>query len=74
MADEHIPKLPPEAIIRLGQIDMALDEILRELDEYILQHEIDIDETDRAVFIHLIRLGYLKGWEDRYDDLTLGPE
>lgn len=66
MSDDHIPDLSPEQIIAIGEVDLAIEEILRSLDEY-LQENTDIDEVDRSVILHHVRMSYIQGYTDRHE-------
>ncbi len=66
MSDEHIPDLPPESIIELGEIDLAIEEVLRSLDEHLAEFEIELDEVDRAMLINHIRWSFIEGWTQRH--------
>lgn len=68
MTDElHFPDLPPEAIIQIGEVQLAIEQIIRELDDAV---EFD-DPNDRAIVIHLLSMSYIEGWVDRHNGKTL---
>ena len=68
---EHIPQLPPEVIIQIGEVDLAIEEVLRSLDEHL--DEMDIDLTDRSIILHHVRMAYIQGYQDRRDEGRLLP-
>lgn len=68
MADEHIPDLPDEAIIRIAEIDLAIEDTLRSLDEHF--EGLGLEEVDRAIIIHHVRLAYVQGWSDRHNEAS----
>lgn len=51
--DEHIPDLPEESILELAEIDVAIEDVLRSLDESLA--DMGIDEVDRSLIIHHVR-------------------
>lgn len=58
--DSHIPNVPPEVAVSFGEIDLAIEEVIRELDE-----AIDFeDEADRTIVLHFLRWAFLIGRED----------
>lgn len=66
MSDEHIPDLPAEAIFQIAEIDLAIEETLRSLDEHL--EGLGLEEVDRAIILHHVRLAYIKGYTDRHDE------
>lgn len=67
MTDERpLPNLPPEAIVKIGQVQLCIEGLIRELDE-----SVDLEEDDRAIVIVLLSLAYVQGWEDRSDGKSL---
>lgn len=67
MSDEHLPDLPPEAAIQLGEIDLAIEDVLRSLDEHLV--ELGLDDVDRSIIIHHVRWAYIQGWTDRHNEI-----
>lgn len=64
MSDEHIPDVPPEVALQFAEIDLAIEEAIRELDDS-LDFE---DEIDRTLVLHLLRWAYIQGYTDRHNE------
>lgn len=63
--DDHLPDLPHEAIIELGEIDLAIEEVLRSLDEHLAEFEIELEPVDRAMLINHLRWAFIEGYTQR---------
>lgn len=58
---EHLPELPEKAILEIAQVQLAIEDIIRQLDD------VDFEsEEDRTLTIYLLCLAYVRGWEDRF--------
>lgn len=65
MADDHLPDLTPEQTLELGEVDLAIAEILVSLDESLA--DLDLDPVDRnLIYLHL-RWSYIEGWTQRHE-------
>lgn len=63
MAEDHLPDLTPEQMMELGEVDLAIAEILISLDESLA--DLGLEEVDRTLIIHHVRWAYIEGWTQR---------
>lgn len=70
MPGEHIPDLPEDAILELAEIDLAIEDVLRSLDDCL--KDMEIEEIDRSLIIHHVRMAYITGFEDGHEHATGG--
>lgn len=63
----EVPELAPEAALALVEVDLELEGVYRELDEYITEW---VEPIDRGLVIQFLRMAYLigKGDYDFYSD------
>lgn len=62
-----VPDLSVEGIMALAEIDLAIEEIIRSLDDAVEEWS---EEIDRTLVIHHVRMAYIQGQEDRHQTLT----
>jgi len=59
------PELDDDTIIQFGEIDLAMEEVLRSFDDFDL--EFGDGDIDRAIIIYHLRMAYVQGYRDCYD-------
>lgn len=53
--------LPEDAILKIAEVQLRIEEIIRELED------VDFEtEEDRAIVITLLAMAFVKGWEERF--------
>lgn len=55
---EHLPE---HAILEIGKVQLAIAEIISQLDDVEFE-----SEEDRVIVILLLSTAYVQGWEDRF--------
>ena len=64
MSSEHIPEISDDEALHLGEVDLAIEDVLRSLDECI--EDLGIEAVDRALIINHVRWAYIEGWTQRH--------
>jgi hypothetical protein len=68
VSEDHLPNLTPEQALELGEVDLAIMEILTSLEE-VLADIPGLEPVDRSLIVHHVRWSFISGWEAR-NELT----